>query len=73
MGLVYLGINAIRLDSTDMSIIGITYLVGHKLYHLILYRVALSILAYLLHIAAVLAELLVLFLISRAGSILILG
>ena len=73
VGLVNLGIDTVRLDAADMCIVGITNLVGHKLYHLVLDRVALSIHGYLLHVAAVLAELLVLILVGRTGTILILG
>ena len=71
MGLVDLGIDTIRGEAGDMSIVGVSDLICHKLYHLILDRVALSILGYLFHIRAVLAELLIFILIGRTGTILI--
>ena len=71
MVLVYLAIDTIRLDATDMRIEALAQLVCHKLYHLILDRIALSLLCHLLHVGTVLAEFLVFILAGTAASVLI--
>ena len=69
--LIYLRVDAVGSEARDMRIVCMAYLVGHKLHHLILYRVALRILRYLLHLAAVLTILLILLLVGRASTLLI--
>ena len=54
-----------------MGVVGVADLVGHELHHLVLDGIALGILRYLFHVAAVLAVLLVLLLIGRAGPVLV--
>ena len=70
---VYLTIDAIALNATDARVVSLAHMVAHKLHHLIFYGVALSILRYLLHIRAMLAQLLILIFIGRAASGLIAG
>ena len=71
--LVNLTIDALRLDATDVRRIDIADLVGHELHHLVLDGVALGIGGYLLHVAGVLAQLLVMVLVGTAPSLLVTG
>ena len=71
--LIDLGIDTIRGDAADMRIELLTDLISHELHHLIFDAVALCLLCYLLHLAAVLAEFLVMITVGRAPTILITG
>ena len=62
--LVDLSIDAIARYATDVGIVGLTDLVTHKLHHLVLDRVALRVLRHLLHVGAVLAQILVMLLVG---------
>ena len=70
---VYFAIDAITLYATDMSIILLTYLDGHKLHHLVFYGVSFSILCHQFHIAAMFAEFLIMFFVCRPAALLIFG
>ena len=69
--LVYLAVNAVRRYAADVGRLFVAYLVGHKLHHLIFYRVALGVLCYLLHVARVFAQLLIILLVGTASTVLI--
>ena len=62
--LVDLGIDAIGRDAADVGVVAVANLILHELDHLVLDGVALGILGDLLHVAAVLAVLLVLVLVG---------
>ena len=71
--LIYLAIDAIRLYAADVGIVNLTYLVAHKLYHLVFDAVAFSILSHLLHVGTVFAQFFVLLAVGRASAFLITG
>ena len=48
--LVYLTVDAVRLDARDVGVVLVAYLILHELHHLVLDRVALSLLGHLLHV-----------------------
>ena len=69
--LVDLAVDAERLYAGDVGIKLLAEVVAHKLYHLIFYRVALSVGCHLLHVAAVFTQLLIVVLVGRPSSLLI--
>ena len=71
--LVDLGIDAIGCDAADVGVKLLSDLVTHELHHLILDGIALGILGYDLHVAAVLTEFLVVLLVGRAPARLVFG
>ena len=71
MVLVNLAVDAVRLDARDVRIVDIADALRHKLHSLVLYRVALGIGCNLLHLRRVFAQLLVVFLVGRASTLLI--
>ena len=62
--LVDLGVDAIGRDAADVGVVAVANLILHELDHLVLDGVALGILGDLLHVAAMLAVLLVLLLVG---------
>ena len=48
--LVYLTVDAVRLDARDVGVVLVAYLVLHELHHLVLDAVALGLLGHLLHV-----------------------
>ena len=71
--LVDLAVDAIALHARDMGVKLLADKLSHKLHHLIFDTVALRVLRYLLHVRAVLTQLLVVVFVGRPSSVLIAG
>src|SRR3712207_676257 len=70
---VDLGVNAVACNAADVGVEGLSELVGHEFHHLVLDGIALGVLCHELHVGAMFAEFLAMFLIGAARSLLVAG